>query len=170
MPGQLHDELTDLGARWFKAQGFGIVATELQSAGCAEQPDVVAYRHSCAAIIEVKVSRADFAADARKSHRGEATKGLGLYRFYLCPQGLISPTELPSKWGLLYESDGTVVEVVRPTGNLWSAQGARPEPWNESWLAFQHQPDPCAERSMLYSIARRLAAGKPINRMKKAKG
>ena len=58
-----HDNLTLLGARWLKKQGFAVVATEISAVGSREQPDVVGFRSTCSAIIEAKVSRADFLAD-----------------------------------------------------------------------------------------------------------
>lgn len=71
---------------------------------------------------------------------------------------------------MLHEDQGKVIEVVRPSGNLWPRLGAAPEPWNEQWLAFQHQVNAETERHMLFSIARRLATGKPINRISKVRG
>lgn len=58
-------------------------------------------------LIEVKTSRADFLADAKKSHRQCSTPdaALGNWRFYLCSEGLIEPAELPEKWGLLWADE-----------------------------------------------------------------
>src|SRR3546814_20393621 len=94
-----HAQLTALGARWLKRNGFGVISTELVCAGSREQPDVIGFRSTCCAIIEVKVSRADFLADARKPERRPG--GLGLYRFYLCQENLNTPDDLPHVWGLL---------------------------------------------------------------------
>jgi hypothetical protein len=153
-----HNDLTALGAKWLKRQGFPVVATELNAAGSREQPDVVGFRSTCSAIIEVKVSRGDFLVDMKKPERLVNGSGLGLYRFYLCPVGLIAPAELPPKWGLLYVAKGKVVEVVKPHGNMWaSAEHAAP-----GWVEFQHSPNLYAERSALFSIARRLAQGQPV--------
>ncbi|MDN4572002.1 hypothetical protein DBB29_00705 [Pandoraea cepalis] len=149
MPGDLHQELVTIGARWLKRQGFGVVATELAAVGSAEQADVIGFRGSCSALIEAKAWRADFLADARKPHR--AAGGLGVYRFYLCPPGVIEVGDLPPRWGLLHAVGRGVVEVLRPTGNLWPAYGTAAG----DWLHFQHAPDEGAERSVLYSIARR---------------
>lgn len=158
MPGAEHDNLTGLGARWLKRQGFPIVATEINAAGSREQADVVGFRSTCSAIIEVKVSRADFLADRKKPERQMDGMGLGVYRFYLCPTGMIRPEDLPTKWGLLYSSDGKVVEVVKPQGNIWPGTDCSVGGWNE----FQHAPNHKTERAVLFSIARRLVAGKPI--------
>lgn len=154
MPSAQHDFLVALGARWLRKNGFGVVATELDASGCRERPDVIGFRSSCSAIIEAKISRADFLADAKKPERAGAL-GLGIYRFYLCPRGLIDADELPARWGLLHESDGRIIEVVRPQGNIWPDYGAGLDIGN--WHLFQNEPNTEAERRALYSIARRLA-------------
>jgi len=155
---QEHDNLSSLGVKWFKRQGFPVVATEINAAGSREQADVVAFRSSCSAIIEVKVSRPDFIADRNKPERQVDGAGLGVYRFYLCPAGLILPEELPSRWGLLYAEIGKVVEVIKPQGNIWPALECSVGGWSE----FQHAPDIETERSVLFSITRRLVRGEPI--------
>lgn len=156
MPSALHDEQARLGAKWLKRQGFAVVATELKVLGVAEEVDAIGFRSQCSAVIESKISRSDFRADEKKPHR--AAGGLGLYRFYICPVGLIQPAELPAKWGLLYADGKKVIEVVRPMGNIWPGLGTK----FENWSRFQHDTDLDAERSVLFSISRRLAQGKPI--------
>lgn len=158
MVSQQHAELVALGAKWLKKQGFGVVATELNAVGCREQADVIGFRSSCSAIIEVKVSRSDFLADARKPERSGPKPGIGLYRFYLCPLDVILPGDLPPKWGLLHVAGRRITEVVRPIGNIWPSHGYQ----HGTWPNFQHAPDLDAERSVLYSIARRLALGESV--------
>ena len=157
-----HNRLTELAARWLKRNGFGVVATEMNCHGSREQPDAIGFRSRSSAIIEVKVSRADFRADLAKPER--RIGGLGLYRFYLCPVGMIEPHELPERWGLLYAKGRSVETVVAPQGNAWLQPAAQVSeavlaaPWSTEWLNFQHDPDLDAERSALYSIARRAQA------------
>lgn len=156
MPSELHEALSAQGVKWFKRQGFGVIAADLAALGCRERADVIAFRSQCSAIMEAKASRADFLVDAKKPERKAG--GVGLYRFYICPPGVIKPDELPKGWGLLYGDGRQVIDVVRPKGNAWPG----PNTQFESWAAFQHQNDMEAERSVLYSISRRLVAGKPI--------
>lgn len=156
MASELHDQQTELGVKWLRRQGFSVIATELNAIGCAEQADVVGFRSTCSVVIESKISRADFFADAKKAHRKSG--GLGLYRFYICPPDVIQTEELPDKWGLLYAIGKQIIEVVRPKGNLWVDHKTS---WPE-WDRFKHEPDLDAERQVLFSISRRLAAGKPI--------
>lgn len=153
VPSDEHSRLVSLGARWLRAQGFPVVAMELTAVGCRERPDVIGFRHSASVVIEVKVGRQDFLADARKPERGALAPGLGVYRFYLCPEGVIAPGDLPGGWGLLHERKGRVAQVVGPTGNVWPAFGRTVGDWG----AFQHPACPQRERAALFSIARRLA-------------
>lgn len=152
MPSKIHAELTQLGARWLKRQGFPIVSTELRAAGCPEQADVIGFRSTCSAIIEVKISRSDFRADAAKPWRSVEPAGLGNYRFYLSPQGMLAPEELPPKWGLLHAAGGRIIEVKRPLGNQWSRSTT-----NERWQEFLFPSDLSREHAVLFSVARRLA-------------
>lgn len=157
-----HNQLTQLGATWLRKNGFGVVTTELTSSLSRERPDVLGFRSTCSAVIEVKVSRADFAADRRKPER--EVGGMGLYRFYLCPEGLIQPEELPPRWCLLYAKGRTVNAVVKPQGNLWpplEIQHPDAERAFTEWRQYQHVPDLVAERGALYSIARRLGSARP---------
>ena len=52
-------------------------------------------------VVQVKVSRADFLADKKKIFRISPEMGMGNFRYFLCPEGVIKVTELPERWGLL---------------------------------------------------------------------
>lgn len=157
MPSPEHDKLTAMGARWFKKNGFPVVTAEIWAAGSRERPDVLGFRSMCSGVIEVKVSLSDFRADRLKPER--VSGGLGNYRFYLCPEGLIRSEDLPARWGLLYAKGRSVVPVVSPPGNLWPGvpRNALEEDLAAEWLPFLHRPDLDAERAALFSIARRLS-------------
>lgn len=64
-------------------------------------------------LIEVKISRSDFLADKNKSFRRRPEKGMGDFRHYCCPKGLISKEEVPSGWGLLYVNPNGQVRQVK---------------------------------------------------------
>lgn len=145
-----HAELVALGAKWLRAQGFPIVATELRAAGCREIPDVVGFRSTCCAIIEAKVTRRDFLADAKKPERTRGAVGVGLYRFYLAPPAAVEPDDLAPGWGLIHEVRGKLVDVRRPRGNFWPREAL------PGWAEYQHPVDAAAEHAVLFSIARRL--------------
>jgi len=61
-------------------------------------------------MIECKVSRSDFFADAKKPQRLAGT-GIGERRYFMTPVGLVKPSELPEEWGLI-EIDGRSASVV----------------------------------------------------------
>ena len=67
----------------------------------SELPDVIAFNRDCSTVIECKVSRADFLKDAKKSFRLQPNSGMGDFRYYVAPKGLIKPEELPYRWGLI---------------------------------------------------------------------
>ena len=96
------------------------VAVELCVYG-AENADVWGYDGIYTAVIEVKTSHADFLADAKKWWRSDVAKGYdlhaGTYRWYLCPEGVIKPEELPEGWGLLYWNGKKIERVVAPARN-----------------------------------------------------
>lgn len=89
--------------------------------------------------------------------RGRISKagGVGLYRFFVCPPGEIKVSELPSGWGLLYATERTIIEVLRPPGNAWPGPGTKVP----AWAKFQHKPDPMAERQVLFALCRKMTDG-----------
>lgn len=121
---QAHRGLCELAANWLKRNharggpGCRIAVTEPRSGWSGESPDAIAWRaighlDGCF-MVEAKTSRGDFLVDANKPHRGEIT-GLGNLRFYICPEGLISPDELPDRWGLLWVNNrGHIRSQVNP--------------------------------------------------------
>lgn len=120
----LHYQLCCLGAKFLKsrknAEPFELpnkyVAVELVTL-TAENPDIWATNGYQTTLVEVKTSHADFLADQKKWVRSEAAdiadKCLGNFRYYLCPNGVISENELPDKWGLLVY-DGKHITKVKP--------------------------------------------------------
>jgi hypothetical protein len=91
--------------------GFGcsLVVSEITSAAY-EIPDAMGWRYGRSVLIECKVSRADFLADAKKSHRLAGT-GAGEHRYFLTPPNLLKAEELPSGWGLL-ELHGKIIARI----------------------------------------------------------
>jgi hypothetical protein len=104
-----HAELVKCGAMWLGKRHAGlsspVVLTEYRSYA-EEIPDVIGFSHYTSVVIECKVSLEDFRKDQKKAHRQRRdSKKLGNHRFYLCPNGLISPDHVPEGWGLLYCHD-----------------------------------------------------------------
>lgn len=107
-----HSNLCDIAVKWLKkpnskgGAGCHIAVSEMAGGWSGEIPDAIGFRAAGwddgSTVVEVKVSRSDFLADRNKPHRNGERLGMGKWRFYLCPEGLISPEEVPEKWGLVY--------------------------------------------------------------------
>lgn len=118
-----HRELCLAAGKWLRSQHsaepwkmpWKYAAVELVTAN-AETPDAWATNGYESVVVEVKVSRSDFMADQKKYSRSEnaRTAGhmMGNYRYYLCPDGLLTESDIPEGWGLLYH-DGKTVKIVR---------------------------------------------------------
>lgn len=66
--------------------------------------------------IEIKISRSDYFADAKKE-KHQRDDGAN-YFYYACPKGLIRPDEVDSRYGLMYVSDTGYVEIVKKPKRL----------------------------------------------------
>ena len=113
-----HDDLVKAGINWFKKDlKTNVILSESRGFG-GEIPDVIAWKSGFSFLIECKSTRSDFLADKKKSFRHSG--GMGHYRLFLCPVGLIKPEELPKGWGLLYFDGKKVTRVVCWKGNIFS--------------------------------------------------
>jgi hypothetical protein len=93
-----HGELVDRAAKWLRGTlGCGVVLTERFSVA-VETPDAIGWKYGESHLVECKVSRADFHADAKKPWR-QPGMGMGCYRWYLTPVGLLTPQDIPAEWG-----------------------------------------------------------------------
>lgn len=111
-----HNELQDIACSWLKknrrAHGPGchIALKEVGAIFNGERADAWGYRwggttngiEHGSVLVEIKTSRSDFFADAVKPHRAGITVGMGRYRYYMCPEGLITLDDVPHGWGLLW--------------------------------------------------------------------
>jgi hypothetical protein len=150
-----HDELVRKAAAWLRRGAIvpdwrgprirnvrcSVVLTECAGGG-GEIPDAIGFAFGArwSVLIECKTSRSDFLADAKKWHRRPCMKrfhGLGMYRYFLAPAGLLKFDEMPRGWGLL-EVHGRSVQVVR--------------------VALQREPDHAAEKNVLWSALREAQA------------
>jgi len=98
-----HSALVKRAERWLLGQGCVFALTELMVVtNTLEIPDAIGWKDAEAILVECKTSRADFAADQKKWFRREPACGMGRYRYYLCPKGMLQPEEMPEGWGLLW--------------------------------------------------------------------
>lgn len=128
-----HHDLCDIAQRWLKrphskgGHGCQIAVTECRSGWSGEAPDAIGFRArgwlDGSVLVECKVSRADFLADAKKPHRTPG-RGLGVWRYYMCPEGMIDVEEIPEKWGLLYVGPRRRVRAVAGAASHLPFHGA----------------------------------------------
>ena len=110
-----HAQLVARAAEWLRCKyGCGIILSE-QYCASGEVPDVIGWKGLCQSVlVECKVSRSDYLADANKPFRLAPEEGLGSKRFYMAPAGVIARDELPKHWGLLECKGREVVMTVKP--------------------------------------------------------
>ena len=97
-----HALLVSKAVHWLRSQyRCGVILSE-QYCATGEVPDVIGWKGFCRSVlVECKVSRADFLADAAKPFRQHPEEGMGCERFYLVPAGVVRREDLPKHWGLL---------------------------------------------------------------------
>lgn len=128
VPSELHEKLCSKGVSWLKRNGFCVASLNVWGAGSRERVDCIGFRQQCSALIEVKVSRSDFMADMKKPER--QSSGVGTYRFYLAPAGLLRINDLPDSWGLI-EADGRTMNVDALKKNGSSASCIQLSIWSQ---------------------------------------
>jgi len=133
-----HKRLCDLAVTWLKrpaskkGPGCQIAFSESRGGWNGEIPDAIGFRagvhNEYSVVIEVKMSRADFLVDKKKPHRVNPETGMGVYRYFLAPEGLISIEELPSQWGLI---EVTPKGTLKPRcGHVFLAY-KEPDTWHQ---------------------------------------
>lgn len=117
-----------------KLHGCTIGAKEFTGGWMPERVDALLFCSGYSYLIETKISRSDFLADAKKPFRQDATQGVGDYRYYACPEGLIKPDELPEKWGLINVPLGRAAAYmpVGYGGSIIVGQQKCAQGWNEN--------------------------------------
>ena len=145
-----HQDLVFIGSKFVKTRfRYPLIYSEIACVvSTGEIPDIIAFAaFNKSILIECKISRTDFLRDKKKRFRINALLGMGKYRFYLAPKGLIKMNELPESWGLIEVDDCKNVEITyHPyckslTGNIWSN-------------GFDQNIE--AERAFLFSVLRRI--------------
>lgn len=120
-----HQDLCKLAVSWLKrapsrgGHGCQIAVDECRTGWSGEVPDALGYRFKGGSggrtdgtvLVECKVSRCDFLADQKKPHR--VSGGVGNWRYYMAPAGVIEVHELPDKWGLVEVSPRGHLKVLR---------------------------------------------------------
>mgnify|MGYP004721831543 CR=1 FL=1 len=149
-----HAELCERARHWLVNRARCRFAFAEFSCRLPEIPDAIGFRNSecCdALVIECKTSRADFLADRKKPHRQPGC-GLGAYRWFMAEPGIIMPTDLPEKWGLLLVKGRTihVAAGAEPGRTYWP-------PETDVWRHGDRREYP--ERIVMFSMLTRLQIG-----------
>jgi hypothetical protein len=167
-----HQQLCDKAVGWLKRsfgrQGHGchVALSEIASGIQSEIPDAVGFRVSepgrgCT-LVEVKLSRADFLADARKPHRDGTTLGIGQWRYYLCPTDLIKAHELPPQWGLLYIDNRGGITVIAGPATEFSGYT-----YGEEMGRFAHANNVAGEQYILVKALARIGDHEALQKERK---
>jgi hypothetical protein len=132
-----HEDLRKRAVKWLtNTKHCGVVLSEIVTA-LSEIPDAVGWQSWASFLVECKVSRADFRAQQDKPWM-RSGRGVGQFRYFMVPSGLIGPADLEDQeWGLLCVDDCRI-RVVK--------EAARREPNRED------------EIRMLVSALRRVRA------------
>ncbi|WP_059942554.1 hypothetical protein [Burkholderia ubonensis] len=113
----------------------------------------------CSIVIECKTSRADYLADAKKPHRINREKGMGQYRYFMAPEGMLKFAELPHGWGLI---EVTEKGQIRPRRGHVFLRHDDPDTW-------AHPHNKGAEWTLLARMLNRVGDVEVLqNRLKEA--
>jgi len=166
-----HQALCSLAVKWLQrsnsnnGHGCCFAVSEVKSGWNGEVPDAIGFRRKGyggdgTVVVEVKVSRADFLADAKKPHRLDG--GLGNWRYFMCPESMISPDELPEGWGLLWvNSRGHIKPKAGPSFTMATSKN-----WlkrEESLQAFRHDSNHKRELFILVKMLTRIGDPEALN-------
>lgn len=131
-----HQDLVQRAERWLRGtMRCGAVITKWVCYN-NEMPDAIGWTTRSSILVECKTTRTDFLQDQKKPFRRYPEQGMGDFRFYMTPPGLINVDELPERWGLL---------AARPKQIrvIWNAQ------------VFDRTKTALKERVLLFSALKR---------------
>ena len=155
-----HAELCALGERWLRGSGrCRVVLRDPFKAAVAsgECPDVIGWGGGISILIECKTSRRDFLADRRKCFRVKPELGMGDFRLFLAPPGIIHVADLPEGWGLLVAESGKVrIHGPMPRQYTMKCYGVTRKTRNAiHWYPAPFKGNKDAENAMLVSALAR---------------
>lgn len=169
-----HAALCTFAVAWLRrpaskgGPGCHFAVSETNVGATAETPDAIGMRYGETILVEAKLSRADFFADAAKPHRAPGA-GMGLYRYFIAPEGLIKLSDLPTRWGLLEVSARKAI-MVRAGHTLveidWAGVGAEEGAARKMALLaeWEHERNLRAEVAFLSRLLARVGDVEGMNR------
>ncbi|MCC4260828.1 adenylosuccinate synthase [Pseudomonas aestusnigri] len=169
MSGLTHSDLCAIAVKWLKransagGPGCHIAVSECRSGWTGEVPDAIGFRAAGSiddgsVVVECKTSRSDFLADRKKAHRTDG--GCGNWRYFMAPEGIISPDELPDRWGLLTVNSRGHVKAVSGLAvkyrNSW--------PRDDDIRKWRHEANRDREQFLLTKLLFRVGDPEVLNR------
>lgn len=94
--GLTHKRLCELAQAWLerpngkRGPGCQFAFAETAELGAKEIPDAIGFRYDGSVLVECKTSRSDFIADKAKTFRIATHEGMGVYRYFMAPAGIIT--------------------------------------------------------------------------------
>lgn len=150
-----HKDIIDIGYKWIMGR-CAFAFKDLVTVS-SEIPDIIGFNSTGSFLLEAKVSRIDFLKDNKKDFRINSWMGMGDWRFYIAPKGLIKVNELPENWGLIEVNENRKARTVHNPfgkGNIYS-----------HWV--KNEKNDIAEKRMMFSALRRLEEKKLIKEIYK---
>lgn len=158
-----HAELNQIAKRWLlrsqsgKGPGCNIAFVEVGALNDTERADAWGYRWGVdggSVLVEVKTSRSDFLRDKFKPHRQLGIGGLGDFRYYLSPEGIITLDDLPDGWGLLWVNKRGHVQIV--AGHVAVHLSEKYGAGRKLEDVWRHKPNMRVERDLLAYLVSRI--------------
>lgn len=157
-----HSDMCKLAVAWLKrpysrgGHGCKVAIDECITGWSGEIPDAIGYcstgqpLRDGTVLVECKVSRADFLADRSKPHRQSG--GVGNWRYFMAPEGIIATEELPDRWGLVEVNARGHLKVRRGVyvDSNYMLQGER-------LASMRHESDALREQFLIVRMFDRIA-------------
>lgn len=102
-----HAELVEISHRWLSHElQCSFVLREMRHlhdmGEIQDAPGIkISWGEIGSILVECKATRADYLADRQKKFRQDSRGGVGAFRFFCAPGGIILPEDLPPRWGLV---------------------------------------------------------------------
>ncbi|MEV1705349.1 adenylosuccinate synthase [Pseudomonas aeruginosa] len=168
-PDFTHRDLCDIAVKWLQrpnsagGPGCHVAVSECRTGWTGEIPDAIGFRaagfEDGSIVIECKVSRSDFLADRRKSHR--VSGGVGNWRYFLAPAGVIQADELPQGWGLLEVNRRGHVKALAGVAAYYRCGY---DELREQTAVWRHEADRDREQFLLVKVLHRAGNPETANR------
>lgn len=164
-----HADLCAIAVKWLQransagGPGCHVAVSECRSGWTGEVPDAIGFRAAGSLddgsiVIECKTSRSDFLADRKKAHR--AGGGCGNWRYFMAPEGIIAPDELPERWGLLTVNGRGHVKAVVGLAVKYRQSYAK-----DADIAYwRHEANRDREQFILTKLLNRVGDAEEMNR------